>query len=480
MIEKRTLRAMAVACGLAVANIYYAQPLLADMGRHFGVPDRRMGLISMLSQVGYATGMLLFLPLGDRLERRSFILAMLGAVTVALLGVAAAPSFAWLAAASLAVGVTTMTPQLLVPFAAHLAEPAERGRVVGTVMSGLLIGILAARTVSGVVGGSLGWRTMYGIAAVVMVALAVSLKGLLPRSQPEGLGVMYFGLLRSIGGLLRDEPVLASVVPSRGDELRGLQRLLVGLFGLAGIVGALAAPLAGRFADRRSPRWTIGAGLACILLSYAVLYEFGGTVCGMVVGVILLDLGAQSAHVSNQSQIYAIRPEARSRMNTAYMVANHVEGEVTVLKLRPAGTVVRKGEMVVEFDSEHLRDALTRQEMSVESLDAAYRAAVMKSRGRRDRCQGVRRRDLEGRSRAGRPDVHDRPLLIRSPRVWSMPKNKQPKPTPDIRVMFQLANQVEGPSESVILMAGDEREAVMHVMSAAAFLIFFQAYLVAP
>src|SRR5271166_959253 len=226
MIEKRTLRAMAVACGLAVANIYYAQPLLADMGRYFGVPDRRMGLVSMLSQVGYATGMLLFLPLGDRLERRSFILAMLGAVTVALLGVAAAPSFAWLAAASLAVGVTTITPQLLVPFAAHLAEPAERGRVVGTVMSGLLIGILAARTVSGVVGGSLGWRTMYGIAAAVMLALALSLKGLLPRSQARGLG----------GIVPRAPPVdrravagragAASVVPSRGDELRGLQRLL--------------------------------------------------------------------------------------------------------------------------------------------------------------------------------------------------------------------------------------------------------------
>ena len=407
---------MAVACGLAVANIYYAQPLLADMGRYFGVPDRRMGLVSMLSQVGYATGMLLFLPLGDRLERRSFILAMLGAVTVALLGVAAAPSFAWLAAASLAVGVTTITPQLLVPFAAHLAEPAERGRVVGTVMSGLLIGILAARTVSGVVGGSLGWRTMYGIAAVVMVALAVSLKGLLPRSQPEGLGVTYFGLLRSIGGLLRDEPVLrqscllgamsfgafsafwTTLAFHLARPPFGYGSGVVGLFGLAGIVGALAAPLAGRFADRRSPRWTIGAGLACILLSYAVLYEFGGTVCGMVVGVILLDLGAQSAHVSNQSQIYAIRPEARSRMNTAYMVANHVEGEVTVLKLRPAGTVVRKGEMVVEFDSEHLRDALTRQEMSVESLDAAYRAAVMKREaaeiGVREFVDGISKEDL--------------------------------------------------------------------------------------
>src|SRR4051794_11346268 len=208
MIEKRTLHAMAVGCGLAVANNYYAQPLLADMARYFAVSDRRMGLISVLSQVGYATGLLLFVPLGDRLERRSFILAMLGAVTVALLGGAAAPSFAWLAAPSLAVGVTTIAPQLLVPFAAHLAEPAERGRVVGTVMSGLLIGVLAARTVSGLVGGSLGWRAMYGIAAVVMVALALALRRLLPRSEPEASGLSYPALLRSIVGLLRDEPVL--------------------------------------------------------------------------------------------------------------------------------------------------------------------------------------------------------------------------------------------------------------------------------
>ena len=346
MIEKKTLRAMAVGSGLAVANIYYVQPLLDDMGRYFGVPDRRMGLISMLSQVGYATGMLLFLPLGDRLERRSFILAMLGATTVALIGVDVAPSFAWLAVASLAVGVTTITPQLLVPFAAHLAEPGERGRVVGTVMSGLLIGILAARTVSGVVGSYFGWRTMYGIAAAVMVALALSLRSLLPRSQPEGLGVSYLGLLRSIGGLLRDEPVLrqsclfgamsfgafsafwTTLAFHLARSPFGYGSGVVGLFGLVGIVGALAAPWVGRFADRRSPRWTIGAGLGCILLSYAILYEFGGTIGGMVVGVILLDLGAQSAHISNQSRIYAIRPEARSRMNTAYMVAYFIGGSL--------------------------------------------------------------------------------------------------------------------------------------------------------
>jgi predicted MFS family arabinose efflux permease len=346
MIEKPTLRAMAVGCGLSVANIYYSQPLLADMGRYFGVSDRRMGLVSMLSQVGYATGMLLFVPLGDRLERRSFILVMLGAATVALLGVAAAPSFAWLAAASLAVGITTVTPQLLVPFAAHLAEPDERGHVVGTVMSGLLIGILGARTVSGVVGEYLGWRAMYGIAAAVMVALALALKGLLPRSQPESLGVSYLGLLRSIGGLLRDEPVLrqsclfgamgfgafsafwTALAFHLATPPFGYSSGVVGLFGLVGIVGALAAPLAGRIADRRSPRQTIGAGLVCVLFAYFFLYGFGETLWGMMAGVILLDLGVQSAHISNQSRIYAIRHEARSRMNTAYMVAYFVGGAV--------------------------------------------------------------------------------------------------------------------------------------------------------
>jgi predicted MFS family arabinose efflux permease len=344
MIERRTLAALAAGCGLSVANNYYAQPLLADMGRYFGVPDRRMGLVAMLSQVGYAVGLLLFVPLGDRLERRSFILIMLGAVTVALLGVAAAPSFAWLAAASLAVGVTTITPQLLVPFAAHLAGPHERGRVVGTVMSGLLIGILAARTVSGVVGEHFGWRAMYGLAAALMVGLALALRALLPRSEPAASGLSYAALLRSIGGLLRDEPALrqsclfgaasfgafsafwtALAFHLAGPPFR-YPSGVVGLFGLVGIVGALAASAAGRLADRSGPRRTIGAGLACVLLAYAVFYGAGGTLWGLVAGVVLLDLGAQAAHISNQSRIYAVRPEARSRMNTGYMVASFVGG----------------------------------------------------------------------------------------------------------------------------------------------------------
>lgn len=344
MIDRRTLSVMAFGCGLTVANNYYAQPLLADMGRYFHVADRRMGLVSVCTQVGYAVGLLLFVPLGDRLERRSFILTMLGAVTLALLLVAAAPNFTWLAVAFFLVGATTIAPQLLVPFAAHLAGPGERGRVVGTVMSGLLIGILAARTVGGLIGEYLGWRAMFVIAAVAMVALAGALRRLLPRSEPEAPGLPYAGLLLSIGGLVREEPVLrqsclfgvvgfgsfSAFWTTLAFHLSGppfrYPSGVVGLFGLVGIAGALAAPMAGRVADRGSPRWTIGSGLATMLAAYLLLLEFGATVWGMVLGVVLLDLGAQAVHISNQSRIYEIRPEARNRMTTAYMVASFVGG----------------------------------------------------------------------------------------------------------------------------------------------------------
>ena len=338
MIPRTTIAAMSVGCGLSVANIYYAQPLLANMALEFGVSDQRISLVGAMAQVGYAAGMLLFVPLGDRLERRSLILLMVAAVTISLTGMALAPSFGWLVAASLAVGVTTIVPQLLIPFAAGLVDPSERGKAVGTIMSGLLIGILLARTVSGWVGASIGWRAMYGLAALLMIALGLALRFLLPRSQPEPTGISYLGLLRSIGGLLRDERIL------RESCLLGIGSFaafsafwttlsfhlaspphwyssrVAGLFGLVGVVGALAAPVAGRLADRGQPRRTIGLSLVLVLISFGVLDISGSNRLGLAAGVVLLDLGAQACHISNQARIFSIRPEARSRMNTAYMV----------------------------------------------------------------------------------------------------------------------------------------------------------------
>ena len=330
---------MAIGCGLTAANLYYNQPLLAQMADYFSVTARRMGVISTLCQAGYGLGMLLFVPLGDLVERRRLMQILLGLTTLALIAVAASPSFAWLAVASFAMGALTIVPQLIIPFAAGIAEPSERGRVVGIVMSGLLIGILVARTVSGFVGTYLGWREMHLIAALLMVGLMIAIQLWLPRSEPAAGGASYGTLMWSLVGLIRGSPAL------RQSALYGAMVFgafsvfwttlafhlagppfrygadVVGLFGLIGAAGALAAPLVGTFADRRGSRWTIGLGLILCLGSFVALAAFGWTLTGLVVGVIVLDLGVQSAHVSNQTRIYGLQPEARSRLTTVYMMA---------------------------------------------------------------------------------------------------------------------------------------------------------------
>ncbi len=340
----RILWALTIGCGLAVANLYYAQPLLAAMAVEFGVPDRQMGLAVTLAQVGYAGGMLLIVPLGDVLERRRLILVMLLAVTAALAAVALAPEFAWFAAASFALGLTTIAPQLLVPFAATLAPPAARGRVVGTVMSGLLIGVLASRTASGFLGAHLGWRAVYGLAAGMMLALAGVLRALLPRSEPAGPRPSYGRLLGSLGGLLRDEPVLRQSCLFGAMGFGAFSAFwtnlafflaqppyrygsdVVGLFGLFGIAGAVAASVAGRLADRFHPRRTIAVGLALMIVAFGLFWVVGWSLALLAVGVVLMDLGAQACHISNQARIFGVRPEARNRMNTGYMVASFVGG----------------------------------------------------------------------------------------------------------------------------------------------------------
>src|SRR5437879_4858589 len=184
-IDRRMVWTLAITSALAVANLYYIQPLLADMGRSFAVSESAIGFIATLTQLGYAAGLLLIVPLGDVFDRRMLVMLTLFAVTVSLIVMAMAPSMPILAIASFAVGLTTVAPQIIVPFAASLAAPKERGRVVGNVMSGLLIGVLLARTVSGFVGAHLGWRTMYWIAAAMMLVLALVLRLMLPKEQPR-------------------------------------------------------------------------------------------------------------------------------------------------------------------------------------------------------------------------------------------------------------------------------------------------------
>jgi len=225
----------------------------------------------------------------------------------------------------------------VVPFAATLAVPAERGRAVGFVTGGMLIGILLARTVSGFVGGAFGWRVMYAVAAAMMAALALLLRALLPASHPTA-PMSYRALVGSIWELARDTPLLREAAVLGGLVFGAFMAFwttliffverspyyynaeAAGMFGLVGVVGVLAAPAAGRFSDRRNPRLAIGFALAIGLASYAVMGFFGRHLAGLIAGVALLDLAAHVNHVSNQTRIYALMPEARSRLNTVYMV----------------------------------------------------------------------------------------------------------------------------------------------------------------
>ncbi|MFS0723684.1 MFS transporter [Paenibacillus sp. 1P07SE] len=336
---------MSVSCGLAIANLYYNQPLLADMGRTFGVDDQHSGIISMLTQIGFAVGMFLFIPLGDIYEKRKLITVLLLAVGLALIFLATAQTLMWLYAASLAVGITTVTPQIMVPLAAEIAAPNERGKAIGSVMSGLLTGILLARTVAGFIGELFGWRVMFGFAAAMMFGMAFILFRQLPASQSRAK-LTYNELIRSIGQLISKERTLRESALIGAFMFGAFSAFwttltfflegpsyqygstLIGLFGLIGVVGAATASIIGRLADHVSPKRMIGWMSVVVLLSYLSFGLLGTWLWGLILGVVLLDLGYQGVHVSNQARIYSLLPDAGSRLNTVYMVSSFLGGSI--------------------------------------------------------------------------------------------------------------------------------------------------------
>jgi predicted MFS family arabinose efflux permease len=338
LVPQSTVWLMAITVGVIVGNIYYIQPLLAEIAHTFGLPVTQVGTVAMLSQAGTALGMFLFVPLGDKYERRSLILLLVMGEFVALLLMATAPNGFWLACAAFAVGAFAANVHIVVPFAAHLAAPHQRGRVVGTLVAGILFGVLLARTFSGSVGALLGWRAVYRIAAGAMLILAVVVRAKLPVSRPEVV-ISWPELMRSTFHLVRQYAVL------RESALLGAMffaafsafwttlvfflggtsyhyasaSAAAGFFGLVGAVGAAGAPTIGHLADKHGPRFTIRVALWLSLFSFLFLGFAGKHLAGLIAGVILMDLGVQSGHVSNQTRIYSIDPNARSRLNMVYM-----------------------------------------------------------------------------------------------------------------------------------------------------------------
>lgn len=323
---------LATATGLAVASIYYVQPLLGLLSGQFGVGSASIGLLPTLTQLGYAAAILLLSPLGDRFDRRRIIVVKAATLVAALAFAAVAPGFVALCVASVAIGLTATLAQDLVPAAATLAPEAERGKRVGQVMTGLLLGILLSRVAAGSLAALAGWRAVYASAAVAVALLIPLLWRGLPRFMPA-TQAGYGSLLASMAGLwMKHAPLrraalaqgLLSVAFSAfwstlalvlaGPEF-GQGSAVAGAFGLAGAAGALAAPLAGGIADKRGPRAVIRVAALLVFLSFTVQALAPASMLLLVAVAIVFDLGVQAALVSHQSVVYSLDPASRSRLN---------------------------------------------------------------------------------------------------------------------------------------------------------------------
>lgn len=336
---------LAIACGLTVANLYYSQPLLDLISHAFGVSQGAAAIIVTFTQAGYALGLLFLLPLGDLVENRKLTTRLLGGTALSLLLAAICPAYPIFLIISVLVGLTSVVAQILVPLAAHLAPPEQRGAFVGKVMSGLILGILLARTVSSFVADLWGWRAIYFVSAALMVVLAIVLRRMLPERAPEHTAG-YGSLLRTVATLVREEPVLrhrslaqatmfaafSAFWTAIAYELigeHGFGQAQIAIFALVGAGGAAAAPLGGRLADRGYGVVSRGAALLLAALTLVLAAVGHHSVVLLALAGVLLDFAVQFHQVSSQQEIYALRADARARINTVFMTTVFAGGAIS-------------------------------------------------------------------------------------------------------------------------------------------------------
>ncbi|WP_447802619.1 MFS transporter [Pseudomonas serbica] len=326
-----------ITCALAVANVYFAQPLLDSMAQSLGVASSMIGIVVTATQVGYALGLLFIVPLGDLVNRKRLMLTQVLLSAVALAAVGAAQQWLALLGAMIVMGLLAVVVQVLVAYTAVLATPSQRGQAVGTVTSGIVLGILLARFTSGLIADIAGWRAVYYVSSGLMLTLAAVLWKVVPVTPSPRQKDTYLALIGSLFKLFISEPTLrargllallifaafsvlwtAMVLPLSAPPL-SLSHTAIGLFGLAGVAGALAARRAGRWADQGLGQRVTGIALGLLTLSWLPISVAETSLVALVCGVVLLDFAVQAVHVTNQSIIFAARPDAQSRMVGAYM-----------------------------------------------------------------------------------------------------------------------------------------------------------------
>ncbi|KVP48746.1 MFS transporter [Burkholderia ubonensis] len=342
-LSGRSVAALSAACGFAVANLYYSQPLLPQMAATFGSDASAQGAIAMLTQAGYAAGLLLFGPLGDRIDRRRLITALLLTNMVGLALCATAANLNGLLVACVVVGLTAVSAQIIIPAVSGLADPALRGQTVGRLMSGLFAGTLLARTASGYVGAHAGWRAMFMLAAVLDAALIALVWRHLPHTRPDS-DLSYPKLLASLGQLLKQQPLLREaclagfLLFAAFNVLWGSLALMLarppygygsevaGLFGMVGVTGMLASPTIGRLTDHWGGRRVVATAAALVMLAFALVAGSMQGIGFLIAGVVILDLGSRASLVANQTRLYAALPHARGRLNTVFMTCYFLGG----------------------------------------------------------------------------------------------------------------------------------------------------------
>ncbi|MDO4556641.1 MAG: MFS transporter [Lachnospiraceae bacterium] len=344
-IDKRLLILMAIAGGVVVANIYYIQPLLGEIATYYQVSTSSVGIVATLTQLGYACGLFFLLPAADLCNRKKLISITLLLCVVSLICMVVSGTFMMTAAICFCVGFTSMVPQLLIPLGAQLSLPENTGKNLGTIISGMLIGILASRVFSGLVGGYFGWKTVYLIAAILIAILALILYKVLPDTKAN-VDMSYGDSLRSLLNLPRKYPVIvrASINSAivfgifsafwttltlyLGEGPFGYNASTIGLFGLFGIAGAVFAPMAGKMSDKKGTNFTLLFHMIVIGVSFICFAVWGKSVVGIIIGVILLDYGVQCCNVANQARIQTISGSERNRIAAIFMVSTFLGGSI--------------------------------------------------------------------------------------------------------------------------------------------------------